>query len=1096
MSSGPVYAPIYDPSFDAGQPVIVTYWAAFTGERSRMNQLLMQERLKRMNPASYDKEILELRKFVADQSNKIAQLNLKTVEAHGRIASDIAKGVATLLTAKEYSARDTALKAMELGVDLVELSAEERAQMEQYRSGLAAVPEQTTKIDTQLSAPASNTSEKQADVYRGAVEAAIEQADVADNSPEADFIRKAFYDHALKSGHGGAVSHLQRTWTQNPDAYMAEVYPALDKERTAKRQSELITPYLRGGPKRSYAEEVAAMLGSDIFGSAPAAGVPAAPGGYAPAAPGGYAPAAPGGYAPAAPSGYAPAAPSGYAPAAPSGYAPAAPGGYAPAAPGGYAPAVGAASDYAPPPTSGGGLLGMLQAAAAPAVGQAQLNIEEARAEVKRLSDLREAARSGDLTDIAFGGSPNYLLAPANTGRHPQQDVLDRLANLPPEGRDALMSLVRRGVSPARALRLINQGRAEIPTVPTGPRASDIAADQSGTYVFRHTLGQLEQAQAEIDAGDANGLKRLERVLATLYSLPGSLQGIAQHLAGQLIDPYKEAEIRLGATRDVPGPGGFVYRQSMGALHLLVGKNGKRYDPPKPIDAETRRKIEEEIGVHPYLLQGEEPYTSLTLDIEDVAGLAKTNDMLMADVLSQGIEDAMNQPDPAQQVASLHDLARRLDYMPKSLKGALGERFTDGVYRALEQQDGAALRSHVTSFKTRAEDVALQQSGSTEPIAPRYSEEIDQAVREQEAADRAELDELLSRSRGEPLTVEPAAPTGDPGAITVHDLAPERLGRDREVRSSPEVLPGAVSGMPEARHTDVAAPTRLAPGALSALPARQRDLDYRLGLLEQEVRFYNKALAIASPEEIAGLEVKKGRAQVELDDVRHELGSLNRQVAAITAAYPQDWAWAVEADKKRVAGELAAATGREEQIYQLPEREADVLQQLVDAREAFAAEATTENLKRVNDLATKAKRFASAREELMKHDPGRLEARTHEVWTDRPLRFTPEVASEAAEARARQKALEARTPGQVNADLLARATALTDADLAAELAELRAAPPSHANYAKIAELEAERRFLHDEVLPIKVDIGEIPAPVRDPSGSVSDEDLKINASAL
>ncbi|HLD90244.1 MAG TPA: hypothetical protein VI911_04390 [Patescibacteria group bacterium] len=122
----PLIRPTYDPHFDMGTPAIVSYWAAFIGERQRMFNATMEARLAQMDPKALSDEIRDIDKQIAQIIKSRDNLRLSASAKFGDIVK-VATNSAGMVAAATARGQAT-VEAAKIGaeVDLEEIAAEER----------------------------------------------------------------------------------------------------------------------------------------------------------------------------------------------------------------------------------------------------------------------------------------------------------------------------------------------------------------------------------------------------------------------------------------------------------------------------------------------------------------------------------------------------------------------------------------------------------------------------------------------------------------------------------------------------------------------------------------------------------------------------------------------------------------------------------------------------------------------------------------------------------------------------------------------------------------------------------------------------------
>lgn len=122
----PVIQPFYDPAFDYGAPVALTYWASFVGTRSAINQQRMEYRLQQADPSRFQEQIDSLQDAIAEIMELKAKAGRDRLNGMYRQADSRARGDYALRRSETDADVRLALGRMEAKTRLAELDDQQR----------------------------------------------------------------------------------------------------------------------------------------------------------------------------------------------------------------------------------------------------------------------------------------------------------------------------------------------------------------------------------------------------------------------------------------------------------------------------------------------------------------------------------------------------------------------------------------------------------------------------------------------------------------------------------------------------------------------------------------------------------------------------------------------------------------------------------------------------------------------------------------------------------------------------------------------------------------------------------------------------------
>jgi hypothetical protein len=194
----PVIEPYFDPSFDLGTPFIVSYWAAFLGERSAMNKMIMKQRLQQMDPTERFKLQRQISEDIGKLEERKARIIQSDMEARGRIWNSIVKADGQ----ERVALINAAARAYEANMDVKRTVIQEMMDLKALQQGETIIGPrtdelvQTTAGTVQTMATGRATTNEE---VRGQYVEGIRQAFASEEDPgtlKRMTIAKRFYDDA------------------------------------------------------------------------------------------------------------------------------------------------------------------------------------------------------------------------------------------------------------------------------------------------------------------------------------------------------------------------------------------------------------------------------------------------------------------------------------------------------------------------------------------------------------------------------------------------------------------------------------------------------------------------------------------------------------------------------------------------------------------------------------------------------------------------------------------------------------------------------------------------------------------------------------
>ncbi|MGB1804133.1 MAG: hypothetical protein ACPHQB_08400, partial [Miltoncostaeaceae bacterium] len=272
MPAAPVTRPMYDPSYDPGQPAIVSYALNFMGERSRINEQLRAERLKRADPTQYDKMIEIEMRSIAELQERKAKIQQNKIQGYTDISSDMVKAAGQGRAQQWAAYKGVKVAEIEALADMDRTFSEER----KFRAELLNIPTDvatglTSSLEAVGDTPAT-TPTVVAEQVQSATAAAITAAggtasqrdainyeayqqivamrDMAD--AQGDAVEAAKYDQAIE--------YLRQQFPGGePAVHMAQKYPGLSESEQREREAKVRAGI--GPPQGTILDDTLTMMG-------------------------------------------------------------------------------------------------------------------------------------------------------------------------------------------------------------------------------------------------------------------------------------------------------------------------------------------------------------------------------------------------------------------------------------------------------------------------------------------------------------------------------------------------------------------------------------------------------------------------------------------------------------------------------------------------------------------------------------------------------------------------------------------------------------------------------------------------------------------
>tara|TARA_R110001592_G_scaffold234787_1_gene492563 strand:- start:3180 stop:6428 length:3249 start_codon:yes stop_codon:yes gene_type:complete len=146
--------PFYDPTFDPGQAVAVTYWTTFVGTRSKLNQERMAARLRQADPKFYQEQVDAIQSNINELIQDKASAGRDSLQGFNRFLNSYTKAegqrrkaLIDLQSATIDAQARLAVERIRAGVDIATLSSEEKRA---YAETASIQPETTNEMLTFL----------------------------------------------------------------------------------------------------------------------------------------------------------------------------------------------------------------------------------------------------------------------------------------------------------------------------------------------------------------------------------------------------------------------------------------------------------------------------------------------------------------------------------------------------------------------------------------------------------------------------------------------------------------------------------------------------------------------------------------------------------------------------------------------------------------------------------------------------------------------------------------------------------------------------------------------------------------------------------
>lgn len=258
MPAAPTIRPYYDPAYDAGTPAIVSFWAAFLGERSEMNKAEMKRRVALMDPSSRRKEAQALRNNIADLERAKVQAVAKGQDS----LDDFFRTLGNVIVADTNAAAGIEEKKLDVrGKAEAQRKDQEEARREEFTPQKKASYDALDQSFVDARSPDATARGTGTDEYMSGVREAIDRESVDKGSSKARHLAYLAIQQAGLHGDKAAVDALQGEFFpgEDPDAWMAEKRALVDPKAWDKRMNEVIGGAGAGGGSRTFLEAIDAL---------------------------------------------------------------------------------------------------------------------------------------------------------------------------------------------------------------------------------------------------------------------------------------------------------------------------------------------------------------------------------------------------------------------------------------------------------------------------------------------------------------------------------------------------------------------------------------------------------------------------------------------------------------------------------------------------------------------------------------------------------------------------------------------------------------------------------------------------------------------
>jgi len=788
MAATPMIRPQYDPHFDMGTPAIISYWAAFIGERQSMFEKTMEARLKQMDPAALSREVRDANKHIAALMKQRSEMISGAQGDFGNIVKVTVSGEASKESAAIAGASREAVAKIRAGVDYSELESEERAAIAEIDNLTTESYDRLDRFSKDVAASGGNDDAVKL-LTTAVVADLIAENGVAPGSPQADAITKNVGIHLEKAATAQGASAAQR----EAGAWGAEHYPGKD---VYEWWEDKHGPQSREAIDQRRARTLG--LGSERYRGAPdptgiffgTAGAPAAPG------------------APGAQPGV-----SGQ-----PGYG----------APGGVQPTPGASFQQAAP-VSGSPFERQWseyeRVILGPSLERLDEEIEAEKARRDALVEQRRGRTSGGGAGLFDGYGYNYLLesqfkvpARGSRGRLGRlQKQVDKMQRMDPVEREHMVVQTHRSGSAKKAAEAmtaefrLDPGEARV--LPSPGYDLDVAGEEDrvaglqGIYAWLYdetvaVRAMLGDPEKTVEAGQR--LLALQDQAAALLAMDESLgeqNGALFDNLARAIDHYKLAitgDTKLAYDTE----GTYEYGQNAdGTLYAVtIDDRGNRTGQWEAVtDPGAITAIEDMIGKHPAKFDkpASRAAVSSMLGVSaSASNQAAKNDRYFVDVAAAALDEANGMP-PEQAMPRIYEIAAATDKVPPAVRGGYGAGLLENVRKNVVSGDGAALQRDTKVLANRGRELAEiertnEPQEEKEAFRDRLQEQEDARYQESEGTRAAAqqvagdyMDEFMKASSKEAYFRSQMQPTLD-------ELEKVKLEDDRMMRwvETAERIPG------------------------------------------------------------------------------------------------------------------------------------------------------------------------------------------------------------------------------------------------------------------------------------------------------------------
>ena len=243
----PIIRPMYDPHFDPGVPAIVTFWAAFIGQRQSTFDATMKSRLEQADNSALAKELQIINEGITEIIGQRARLTREGHLGFSGLVDNVVSGEAQM--ASTYTASQADIIIAEIGheTSMIELRSDEKKILNEAYAGAGDAAGTMAALQADLKAVRPETDGSDRNIRERLIQTAREEvmAGITPGSPEhaardammANYIKGAADD---KDGNPGVIQDLnnyQREYLggKTSEQFMDARFPPISDAEAARR---------------------------------------------------------------------------------------------------------------------------------------------------------------------------------------------------------------------------------------------------------------------------------------------------------------------------------------------------------------------------------------------------------------------------------------------------------------------------------------------------------------------------------------------------------------------------------------------------------------------------------------------------------------------------------------------------------------------------------------------------------------------------------------------------------------------------------------------------------------------------------------------